>query len=466
MITGVLIRHPFQPEAHQKADGSMGPQTYGWMLQQLQYSTVDLELRDLICMCLYEKPADRPSPVQILRAVQKWKDSGLHNPAEIAQWWEAFHDPQPEPPHQAETPGAKVNFFQQALIDQLGVLALHPEWQLTDTTRKGNGGLAGFNGFTGAGKREADEHGLRVAGPSIYKRPNRATKLRFPGRISRTRSRQVLLQPLVRHNPSAASPRLETSQDNNSVNIPRLDGTLIRNPRARQAVPLDSDSASAPAFAAAPTIVGSDSQHHSAGAVSHLPPDPVIVSTRHISGSPPSSLLMESNSDGLAPAPLSDALTGASTAPSGKTNRDGSGEIGSGEARDIEREEAAYRFDDDDDDNIASPMIPSGQRQDSPPPSGGYRMSINRATQHPTKDAKTGASQQPSKEHKVHKKVLSLKQQKVVRRSRSKKSKALEAYVREAMPYLPVAIRNLMARRKKLEAQLKIGAVPVYAYLN
>jgi hypothetical protein len=47
-----------------------------------------------------------------------------------------------------------------------------------------------------------------------------------------------------------------------------------------------------------------------------------------------------------------------------------------------------------------------------------------------------------------------------------KKSRALEACVRNAMSHMPVAVCNLMSRSKELGARLNIGAVPVYAYLK
>ncbi|CAG1963149.1 unnamed protein product [Fusarium graminearum] len=125
MITREIMRYPFRPLTHIRADGSTGPQTYGWVLQDQMHAWVDPELRDLLCMCLYENPADRPKPLEILMIVKKWKDSKDHDPTEVSKWWEDVRGPRPVMPYKPQKPTPNSNAMQQAAIDGIGFLALH-----------------------------------------------------------------------------------------------------------------------------------------------------------------------------------------------------------------------------------------------------------------------------------------------------------------------------------------------------
>jgi hypothetical protein len=140
---------------------------------------------------------------------------------------------------------------------------------------------------------------------------------------------------------------------------------------------------------------------------------------------------------------------------------------------DIDREESFYQFDDDRQ-QVAPPLFPPAQDPNNlqrQPPSTGWKMSINRATQRPAKCVKFGMPPSSAKELKAHVKIPSPKIQRMVRGPSSKKpkylkSKAIRMFVRKALPHMPVTIRNLMSRTKELESQLIIGTVPIYAYLK
>ena len=166
-------------------------------------------------------------------------------------------------------------------------------------------------------------------------------------------------------------------------------------------------------------------------------------------------------------------LSGSSKTRPGTAIQSLSSGIGPGEAMDIDREESFYQFDDNCN-QVASPLIPPGQGPNNlqrQPPSTGWRMSINRATQRPAKYVKFDMPPSPAQELKAHVKILSPKIQRVVRGPSPKKpkylkSKAMRTFVQKALPHMPVTLRNLMSRTKELDSQLTIGTVPVYAYLK
>ena len=90
MITGVSYRHPFVCKRYESLDGKTR-YTYGWALKNKDFSWVDIELRDIVCRCLFENPVDRPTPIQILKVIQQWKNSAGYDPREIARWWAALY---------------------------------------------------------------------------------------------------------------------------------------------------------------------------------------------------------------------------------------------------------------------------------------------------------------------------------------------------------------------------------------
>jgi hypothetical protein len=359
MITRQIMRYPFRPAPHKKADGSEGPQTYGWTLQEQQYAWVDPELRDLICMCLYENPGDRPSPLAILRAINKWKDSGHHDPTELVEWWKDVRGPRPVAHHEPKAPNANFNATQQGVIDQMGVLALYSVGQPRPRNQP----------------------------PAVIQPAQPAVGWRAPN--------QLQLQGPVQRTQGGANPR-------------QVPPTRPQQPE-RPANP-------------------------------HVP---AKVATTRNKNKRPVNIQVQSK-------------------------KRPSAAIESGEAMDIEREEAAYRFSVDPG-NFAVPIVPSAQVQNNAQPggpSGKSIMSIRRATQHPARRIRFEDPLKPSKKFKVHKNLLSPKIQKMVRRPGAKKSEALYALVRGVTSHMPATIQNLMSRVTEVEARLDIGAVPIYAYLK
>ncbi|KAM0498764.1 hypothetical protein ACHAP8_005987 [Fusarium lateritium] len=359
MITREIMRYPFRPAPHKKADGSEGPQTYGWRLQEQRHAWVDPELRDLICMCLYENPGDRPSPLNMLRAIKKWKDSGHHDPTELVEWWKDVRGPRPVEHHQPKAPNANSNAIRQGVIDQMGVLALHS-----------------------------------------------------------------VGQPHPKNQPPAAIPPAQPAFMGAAPNQPQRQGPVQGNQggaNPQQVPPAQPQQPNHPAN-------------------SHVP---AKVATTRNKKKRPANIQVR-----LEKRP-----------PAG---------IGSGEAMDIEREEAAYQFSGDPG-NFAAPNDPPTQIQNIAQPgrtSSKPIVSIKRATQHPARRIRFEDPLKSSKGYKVHKNLLSAKVGKVVRRPGAKKSQALEALVRGVTSRMPVTIQNLMSRAKEVEARLDIGAVPIYAYLK
>lgn len=429
MITGVSCRHPFVCEHYESLDGKTGC-TYGWALKNKDFSWVDIELRDIVRRCLFENPVDRPTPIQILRVIQQWKNSAGYDPREIARWWAALHGPQQVPSHTPRSPAANFNPVQQAVIHQQGLFALHPGIQATNTSK----------------------------------------------------GHRALNQP-IQPSPPQKRPREESTEpteDMSPLKIQKLGGSRILAHRPQRAIQAVSSSSSPPAFLAAANLNVAKNTRHSTPALS--PTFPAVVTSHHSSRSPPASLLADLNIQSITPPPppsppsalaTSPLLSDSSTTRPGAAIQGQSSGIGPGEAMDIDREESFFQFDDDRN-QVASPLIPPGQDPDNlqrQPPSTGWKMSINRATQRPAKYVKFDIPPSPTKELKAHVEILSPKIQRVVRGPSSKKpkylkSKAMRIFVRKALPHMPVTLRNLMSRTKELESQLMIGTVPVYAYLK
>ncbi|CEI65330.1 hypothetical protein FVEN_g6244 [Fusarium venenatum] len=359
MITREIMRYPFRPAPHKKADGSEGPQTYGWRLQEQRHAWVDPELRDLICMCLYENPGDRPSPLNMLRAIKKWKDSGHHDPTELVEWWKDVRGPRPVEHHRPKAPNANSNAIRQGVIDQMGVLALHS-----------------------------------VGQPHSKNQPSAVIQPTQPAIVGAAPNQSQRQGP-VQGNQGGANPQ--------------------------QVPPAQPQQPNRPAD----------------------PHVPAKVATTRNKKKRPANIQV-------------------------RLEKRPSAGIGSGEAMDIEREEAAYQFSGDPD-NFAAPIVPPAQIQNIAQPgrpSSKSIVSIKRVTQHPARRIGFEDPLKPSKGYKIHKNLLSPKIGKVVRRPGPKKSQALEALVRGVTSRMPVTIQNLMSRAKEIEARLDIGAVPIYAYLK
>ncbi|KAJ4007104.1 hypothetical protein NW752_010524 [Fusarium irregulare] len=486
MITGVSYRHPFVCKRYESLDGKTR-YTYGWALKNKDFSWVDRELRDIVCRCLFENPVDRPTPIQILKVIQQWKNSAGYDPREIARWWAALYGPQQVPSHIPKPPAANVNPVQQAVIHQQGLLALHPGVQVTDTRN---------------GHRAPNQPTQHVTGPSNQQQ-SQSTARSNQGGVS---PRQTLgltqspvqavpppsdLQPpgsgkkapVNTPSPPQKRPREESTEpteDMSPLKIQKLGGSRILAHRPQGTIQAVSSSSSPPAFLAAANLTVSNNTRHLRPALS--PTFPVVATSHHSSRSPPASLLADLNIQSITPPPppsppspmdTSPLLSGSSKTRPGTAIQSQSNGIGPGEAMDIDREESFYQFDGDRN-QVASPLIPPGQGPNNlqrQPPSTGWKMSINRATQRPAKYVKFDMPPSPDKELKAHVKILSPKIQGVVRGPSSKKpkylkSKAMRTFVQKALPHMPVTLRNLMSRTKELDSQLTIGTVPVYAYLK
>ncbi|RGP79862.1 hypothetical protein FLONG3_2042 [Fusarium longipes] len=412
MITGEIQRYPFRPKPHQKADGSMGLQTYGWVLQQQRHSWVDPDLRDLICMCLYENPADRPSPLEILRAIKKWKDSARHDPVEVARWWEYVHGPRTEAHYKPKAPNANTNPIRQAVADRLGLLALYSQVQPNASHANKKNQAVASNQQQRQNPVQGNQPGAnpQQVPPPRPRQPPRPTELRIPAKIAGTRKSRV-------------SPQTPAQPVNR---------------------PIRSSSSASRSFHTAPTVGVPNFLQRPTNAASPSPTSPAPVPS-------PGVLTIRPPSPG---APTVGPPV-AAQAPSGG--------IGTGEAMDIDREEAAYRFSGSRR-NVAAPILPPAQGQNNTRPgraSDDPVASINRATQRPTRRVRFDTTRNSSEKFRVHKKPFSPKVQKVVN-----KPIALSAYVQDVMSHMPVAIGNLLSRSKELNAQLDVGAIPVYAHIK
>ncbi|KAF9767071.1 hypothetical protein IL306_000403 [Fusarium sp. DS 682] len=88
-------------------------------------------------------------------------------------------------------------------------------------------------------------------------------------------------------------------------------------------------------------------------------------------------------------------------------------------------------------------------------------LQLKRATQISTKSVAFDAPPKPIKSSRVSKRP-----RKTGHKTSPRKPITVAEYVEKALPDMPVAIRNLVTRSKHLEAQLRKGDFPVYAFMK
>lgn len=94
-MTGYFSALPFSARA---VNGDPHP-TYGWRVFKTGFRSVDSLLRTNVAQCMYERPAHRPSIVNLLRQVVQVRQSGLmENKAHVKKFWSTVLGP-PRPPN-------------------------------------------------------------------------------------------------------------------------------------------------------------------------------------------------------------------------------------------------------------------------------------------------------------------------------------------------------------------------------
>ncbi|KAH7153159.1 hypothetical protein EDB81DRAFT_447949 [Dactylonectria macrodidyma] len=86
VITQLYFVHPFTSDDYETMDGKSG-RTYGWRLNEPEFDFVDPELRDILCECLFERPIDRPSILDLLRNIEARKKRGFPEQLGDLKWF-------------------------------------------------------------------------------------------------------------------------------------------------------------------------------------------------------------------------------------------------------------------------------------------------------------------------------------------------------------------------------------------
>ncbi|KAF4964184.1 hypothetical protein FSARC_7881 [Fusarium sarcochroum] len=472
VITGVFQRFPFQNAPHQTKDGSSAAQTHGWMLNQPEYSLVDAELREIVCQCLYERPQDRPSAVELLRNIEVRKSLGFsETKAEVKNWWDNFVGPREEVPLPARDPGANFGPVQQAVADNLGPLAMQPLRPPHQPQTEAEQQLAAALDMWKAAQADPDIGGVNSASRS----PN----------LPDTR-------PVGEGNQGEAGPsRYVIPQRRDSEEEDRPD----INPQGRYQVP-QRRTGMAPEVLRVPQRIAGDRaptllqpaapRDHSPGNGLLLPQRPAgPIQAQH--GVPERGSGIGGRFSRVWPERgPNQADRGNLQRPFGAPDRfvlSGSTQYDqSGDPMDIDDEDNPYRPMQLSPD-VGSPIFPPTHAPPSHRPhSPEFKtLSISRAIDSSAKQVSGGetrvpASTQSSRQVKFDLPQETVKSSKISKRpskdkklercSSPKKSKALAAYVQKALPGMPVAIRNLVTRSEHLDARLRRGDVPVYAYMR
>ncbi|KAF4450752.1 hypothetical protein F53441_6195 [Fusarium austroafricanum] len=555
-MTGIYSRFPLQCAPHYTEHGKSAAKTYGWMLQTPQYAHIDPELRDIVSRCLYERPQDRPSIIDLLRNIAARRVKGFPEaPEAVGEWWNKLLGPSEERPL-PEPPRPNVGPAQQAMPDQLNPL-LNPnegslQWNMAGAgTGRGQEMLQGINPQPKTvqkpivkemtldassdvspltlvaqeallGMQEGEKHinaqtkithGLlpQQTGQDTNPHPsatqNRIAKEMAPKVTSSLSSGTMMAQEMSvgvqaskenvipqagAQNPVAGL--LDTqemfqhnSEENSEEGIydygdengPDRLLSIFERWRAQQAVP--AESSSAPAFPEAVTGHDGEFQPETTPEVEpesnspELPPPWVFdKSSKNTTRSqavvqPPSE--MDTRNDGTIA--IQPANTGfqVQQPPSGTAPLQGMGwfqprQSQQGHGQQSERP------------SVCSPLVlpTHGYRdplnQDSPDTLASENGTLNRANAKAARNVRLVAS--PTSPKSVSSK--SVKSSKVSKRApKTKKARRIAsphssnditAYVQTWLPDMPVAIRNLVTRSKHLEAQLKGGNLPVYAYMD
>ncbi|KPM43332.1 hypothetical protein AK830_g3173 [Neonectria ditissima] len=95
VMTFLYVAHPFTSKPYTTLDGTTQAKTYGWRLNKPKYANIDLELRDIVCQCLFERPIDRPGIVSLLRAINRRHQRGFEETGEdVKKFWHDFFSPE------------------------------------------------------------------------------------------------------------------------------------------------------------------------------------------------------------------------------------------------------------------------------------------------------------------------------------------------------------------------------------
>ncbi|KAF5657854.1 hypothetical protein FHETE_10185 [Fusarium heterosporum] len=457
MMTGVFARYPFECGPHRNKHGAIATQTYGWQLMGPEYSQIDEELRDMVCRCLNERPADRPSVVQLIWETEKRKARGFGEPPEAThRWWHGLLHPGEElplPPQRKE----KISPIQQAVADRLGPANLIKR-VIRDPAARVQKMFRGEDMF-----RRKQPTKQVVPNPTGSRR-RRARKRNQDDSAASSRRSEGLTRPI-------RTTREADKLVEESVRIPRLANPGFLRQRGRGRV-VDSDaptfsaaahdSISPPAFLAATrlgrtgnlllqenTAVPSNSGSKESG---RLPPTAALPypDSRDVFHGD----VIPDYQRPLQAAPL---VHDAKPLPAGDnpynqqqpalgldalwppTHAHADARINPANREPIKRKP------------VKSPEFRS--------------ININRVTQSSVKHVKFNTAPRAVVTSKVSKQPAKDKKN-TGRGAAPKKSRALEMWIERAIPVMPVAVQNLVTRVKDLDVQLRAGDVPVYAYIK
>lgn len=99
IMTGAWKYHPFDAAEYTALDGSQA-KTYGYRLDAPQYSHLDWELKDIVCQCMSERPADRPTLPSLVKVLVSRFSEGFveETDTETYKFWNNIFHPAPEVP--------------------------------------------------------------------------------------------------------------------------------------------------------------------------------------------------------------------------------------------------------------------------------------------------------------------------------------------------------------------------------
>ncbi|UKZ75882.1 hypothetical protein TrVFT333_003578 [Trichoderma virens FT-333] len=91
VITKNWVGHPMTTMSYTAQDRRCTGGSYGWRICRQRYDYIEAELLDLIIQCQYEKPADRPQLVYLLRKICDRKHRGFpESDDETRSFWDDF----------------------------------------------------------------------------------------------------------------------------------------------------------------------------------------------------------------------------------------------------------------------------------------------------------------------------------------------------------------------------------------
>ncbi|KAM0199864.1 hypothetical protein ACHAPI_002962 [Fusarium lateritium] len=474
IMTGVFARYPFQCGPHMNRHGRAATQTYGWQLMDPEFSHIDEELRETICRCLNERPQDRPTVVQLIREVERRKAKGFSQPKEaVEKWWTDFLHPHEElriPAQRKATAGP----VQQAVADRIGPSSLIQK-AIRDPAARVRKSV----------KAQPAGHGKQVkAVASKSKAPRRRPSgdegqgdaipntRRVDGLLRPIRGRRNEPQPQRRRVPQAEARKNKEGDPR----IPRSPGAGFLNQKAKRSIhpkielrasPPYPDSL--PYFSAVnnnpePTFLPRRTYGQA-----HLPAGRFDGVNINSDGLPATAISAQDSFDmdvddedkpqdlqqGAVAEPRARVITFAKTPPAPAAGVDP-----------YNPQQPAVKAE--------SPWWPPTHALPTPWPRANVResskspkfksISISRVTQSTSRHVRFDVNTKPAVTRKISKRPA--KDKKGGYKTGPKKSKALESWVKKSLPVMPVAIQNLVTRAKHLDEQLRVGDVPIYAYIK